>query len=138
MAKTQQLIKSKKRVRKFAEVFTPEWIVKDMCSLIPKDVLENIETTILEPSCGNGNFLIEILSRKLKLCTSQEQAETALNSITGIDIQSDNCAESRERMKQILTDHGFKITKNVVKILDKNIICGDSLKIMERWIEENA
>lgn len=47
----QKLIKSKKRVREFAEVFTPDFIVKDMCDLIPAEMWENIESTFLEPSC---------------------------------------------------------------------------------------
>ena len=43
-------IKSKKRVKEFAEVFTPDFIVKDMCDLIPSEIWENIESTFLEPA----------------------------------------------------------------------------------------
>ena len=56
----EQLIKSKDRVQKFAEVYTPAHIVKDMCDLIPEKLWDNIECCFLEPACGSGNFLAEI------------------------------------------------------------------------------
>lgn len=130
---TEKLIKSKERVKKFAEVYTPKFIVKDMCDLIPTETWNNIESTFLEPCCGNGNFLVEILARKLKLCKNQSDCEKALNSIWAIDIQADNCDESRERMKQTIKDFNFDVTDNVIAILNKNIICGDSLQIMKEW-----
>ena len=103
-----KLIKSKERVRNHAEVFTPEWLVKDMCDLIPSDgIWDRIDSTFLEPACGNGNFLAEIYQRKLKICKCARDGLIALNSITGIDIQMDNVIES-----------------------------GDSLIIMSEWIKE--
>lgn len=59
------LIKSRSRVRDHGEVFTPDFIVNDMLNLV-KDESENIVSTFLEPACGNGNFLIEILRRKME------------------------------------------------------------------------
>lgn len=47
------------RVKEFAEVFTPNFIVRDMCDLIPDEIWENIESTFLEPSCGNGTLLLK-------------------------------------------------------------------------------
>ena len=67
----EKLIKSKKRVKDFAEVYTPQFIVKDMCDLIPSEIWENIESTFLEPACGNGNFLVEIYARKLERCKDE-------------------------------------------------------------------
>lgn len=134
-------IKSKKRVSDFGEVFTAEREVKAMCDLIPHDVWENIESTFLEPSCGNGNFLVEILERKYSYCKSEEDGLKALNSITAIDIQLDNCQESRERLLNQFMSYFPKSTETVKSkaetILLKNIICGDSLKIMEKWRKEN-
>ena len=52
----QKQIKSKKRVKEQAEVFTAEREVKAMCDLIPSDVWENIESTFLEPSWGTGKL----------------------------------------------------------------------------------
>lgn len=133
----EKIIKSKQRVKDFAEVFTPSHIVKDMCDLIPDSAWDNIESTFLEPSCGNGNFLVEIYKRKLKLCKDERDGLKALASMVGIDIQPDNCEECRKRlMAQYL--EAFPNANEVcillaVRILQNNIICGDGLKIMKRW-----
>lgn len=140
MPKNNQLIKSKKRVKEFAEVFTPEFLVKDMCDLIPPEQW-TIESTFLEPACGNGNFLVEIYARKLKLCKTVKDGLKALASIVGIDIQADNCAESRDRLMDMFRK-AFPEANDVsillaAGILQNNIICGDSLKIMEEWSKDN-
>ena len=59
-------IKSKKRVRDHCEVFTSEREVKAMCDLV-KEETERIDSRFLEPACGDGNFLAEILTRKLEI-----------------------------------------------------------------------
>ena len=137
----EKIIKSKQRVKDFAEVFTPAHIVKDMCDLIPDSVWDNIESTFLEPSCGNGNFLVEIYERKLKICKDERDGLKALASIVGIDIQSDNCEECRKRLMTMFCE-AFPNANEVcillaAGILQNNIICGDSLKIQEQWIKEN-
>ena len=58
------LVKSKQRVADHGEVFTPDWMVEDMLNLV-KGETERIESRFLEPACGDGNFLIPILKRKL-------------------------------------------------------------------------
>lgn len=83
---SEQLIKSKQRVKDFAEVFTPAHIVKDMCNLVPEEMWISVDTTFLEPACGTGNFLAEILERKFKLCQSWEDGLRALKSVYGMDI----------------------------------------------------
>ena len=125
-------IKSKNRVQKYGEVFTAEREVKAMCDLIPVDVWDNIDSRFLEPACGNGNFLVEIYARKLERCNTQEEALRALNSIYAIDIQTDNCEESRQRLKQMYLAK-FSYTQKVDETLDNNIICGNSLEIMKDW-----
>lgn len=135
----EKLIKSKKRVKEFAEVFTPQFIVKDMCDCIPNEIWNNIDSTFLEPACGNGNFLVEILERKYKICNSSKDGLKALSSVVGIDIQKDNVDECKARlMEQFLkkfpeTLGNVLIISLVSKILDNNIICGDSLEIMKNW-----
>lgn len=57
-------IKSKEPVANHGEVFTPEWMVNDMLDLVKQET-ERIESRFLEPAFGTGNFLIEILRRKL-------------------------------------------------------------------------
>lgn len=136
----EKIIKSKKRVKDFGEVFTPAHIVKDMCDLIPDEVWNNIESTFLEPACGNGNFLVEIFTRKLANCKNERDGLKALASIVGIDIQADNCEESRKRlMKQFCEafPNANEVTILIAEgILQNNIICGDSLQIQKNWTEE--
>ena len=127
----EKLIKSKKRVKDFAEVYTPQFIVKDMCDLIPSEIWENIESTFLEPACGTGNFLAEIYSRKLERCKNEKDGLKALNSIYGVDIQSDNVAESRLRLVEMFVDKfpeasGF-VRITALAIATNNIICDDFL-----------
>lgn len=130
------LIKSRKRVRDHGEVFTPSHIVKDMCDLIPEEAW-TIESKFLEPTCGNGNFLVEIYARKLALCKDVRQGLKALGSIYGIDIMQDNVDESRSRLLTMLVDKFPNITYDAVMIasaiLKNNIRCGDSLEIQKEW-----
>ena len=130
-----QIIKSKARVKEFGEVFTPDFIVNDMCDLIPSEIWDNIESTFLEPACGNGNFLVEILARKYERCNDEKDGLKALASVFGMDIQYDNCEECRVRLlsqyiERFPKANGFAVIL-AVKILLNNIVCGDSLKKMK-------
>lgn len=131
-----KLIKSKERVHDFAEVYTPSWLVKDMCNLIPQEIWNDIDKTFLEPACGNGNFLVEILNRKLNLCNTYQDGLRALKSITGIDVQADNVEETKERLLNIYQSKYSDGVEKAKEILDKQIIHGNSLEIMERWYKE--
>lgn len=136
-------IKSKDRVNKFGEVFTPENIVRDMINLIPKETRENIDAKWLEPACGNGNFLVAILEDKLKLAEEMGAEDYDLNvfravaSIYGIDIQADNIKESIYRMAKIINNRyeeftgqvmGKALGDTIAYVLTQNIIWGDALK----------
>jgi hypothetical protein len=133
-------IKSKKRVRDFAEVFTAEREVKAMCDLIPQKVWDDIESTFLEPTCGNGNFLVEIFSRKLERCKDERDGLKALASIVGLDIQEDNVIESRNRLKEMYLSKFPNANGNclvlLATILLNNIRCCDSLEQMQKWIDK--
>lgn len=125
-------IKSKRRVKDFAEVFTAEREVKAMCDLIPPETWENITSTFLEPACGTGNFLSEIYSRKLQYCRNEKDGLKALASIYGVDIQSDNVAESRLRLVEMFVDK-FPESNDISRltalaITTNNIVCDDFLK----------
>lgn len=135
-------IKSKQRVKERGEVYTNEREVKAMCDLIPMDMWTDITKTFLEPACGNGNFLVEIYSRKLQYYKNEKDGLKALSSIVGIDIMPDNCAESRQRLKNLFLDkfptaNTFCLTMADM-ILKNNIICGDSLEIMKKWENDNG
>lgn len=121
----EKLIKSKKRVKDFAEVYTPQWLVKDMVALTNAS---NLSTTILEPACGNGNFLAEILSQKLSNCHTEYEVQISVKSLFGIDIQEDNVRECRERLCNLLFERFPNSDKKEVEnVLQKNIVCGDFL-----------
>lgn len=88
------LIKTKKRVQDHGEVFTPEFLIDKMLDVFPKDAWD-AENNWLEPSCGNGNFIIAILRRKLGFGHSLEEA---LNTTFGVDILIDNIKECHTRI----------------------------------------
>lgn len=101
--------KSKERVRQHGEVFTAEREVKAMCDLV-KDETERIDSRFLEPACGDGNFLAEILTRKLAVVKRkygrshidyEKNAVLAASSIYGVDILLDNVIACRARMFSI-------------------------------------
>lgn len=133
-------IKSKNRVKEYAEVFTAEREVKAMCDLISSDIWENVKRTFLEPACGTGNFLVEILSRKYSQCKTEKDGLKALASVVGIDIQQDNVEECRERLlRQYIERFPNANELSVIMasgILKNNIICGNSLEIMKKWEEK--
>lgn len=136
----EKLIKSKQRVKDFAEVFTPKHIVKDMCDLVPEEMWTNVETTFLEPACGTGNFLVEILERKFNLCENWEDGLRALKSVYGIDIQQDNVEETKLRLFDMYI---AKFPKSpavsgliATQILENNIVCGNFIKEYTDEIEK--
>lgn len=137
-----KFIKSKERVKNHGEVFTPQKVVKDMCDLLNgTDVWARLETTFLEPCCGNGNILVEILNRKYNLCHSTNDGLTALLSVVGIDILPDNVLECRVRLFGQFTERFPTASAEelicAANILSSHIMQGDSLKIMDKWRPNN-
>jgi SAM-dependent methyltransferase len=145
---SDSLIKSKERVRDLGEVFTAEREVRSMLDLV-RYLSENVENTFLEPSCGNGNFLIEILKRKLETIKNKYRKQIdvefyiirSIASIYGIDISKENIKEARERLFNEIKNfysYNYNTKKandgfwdSVKWILEKNIIVGDMLNKVE-------
>lgn len=146
-------IKSKARVRDHGEVFTSEREVKAMCDLV-KEETERIDSRFLEPACGDGNFLAEILTRKLEIVKKkykkspidyEKNAVLAVSSIYGVDILIDNVLACRERLFKIW-DKAYTVickndcndeTRQAVKfILSRNIVCGNALTLL--CVDENG
>ena len=137
---------SKQRVSEHGEVFTSQREVNAMLDLVKQET-ERIDSRFLEPACGTGNFLTEILERKLQVVEkkyrkSQLEFERnlvlAVSSIYGIDILEDNIIQCRNRLFEIVdkkyTALFKKKTKDEVRrtiqfILEKNIIWGDALDL---------
>ncbi len=142
----RSLIKSKERVINHAEVLTPPEIVNAMLDLV-KSETERIESRFLEPACGTGNFLIEILERKLKVVEKryrrvqleyERHAVLAVSSLYGIDILEDNAQECRERLFNVFDGAYTNLFRQKAKqacretvryILRLNIIHGDALSL---------
>lgn len=137
-------VKSKKRVTDHGEVFTNQREVNAMLDLV-KHETERIDSRFLEPACGNGNFLAEVLRRKLAVVDSrysksqiewERYAVIAVSSIYGVDILEDNAQECRERLFNIFNERYTAIFKNKCKdecrrsvkfLLNRNILWGDAL-----------
>lgn len=141
-------IKSKQRVQERGEVFTNEREVKAMCDLV-KDETERIESRFLEPACGDGNFLAEIISRKLAVVSKRYgKSETdwekysvlAMSSVYGVDIMPDNAQECRARLFKIWEKAYKRKCKTILSadcqnavrfILSRNVLCGDALTMLD-------
>ena len=126
-------VKSRQRVSDHGEVFTAEREVKAMCDLVA-DECTRVDSRFLEPACGEGNFLLEILSRKLKAIEDsqdyQRDSLLALSSLYGIDILPDNVQICRYKLFDLWNNDSFtdELRKSARTILNLNIICGDSLE----------
>lgn len=145
--------KSKERVREHGEVFTAEREVKAMCDLV-KDETERIDSRFLEPACGDGNFLAEILKRKLSVVRKkygkspldyERNSLLAASSIYGVDILQDNVTACRARMFDIWNTEYTAVckkecddqTREAVRfILSRNIVCGNALTL--KCVDENG
>jgi len=135
----EELIKSKERVRKYGEVFTPEKTVKDMCDMLerenPEEDVFSPWHTFLEPSCGDGNFVLEILRRKFQRCTCRQDYTIALESVYGLELQADNVSECIRRVTELARQY-FKPTKDELQIINDHYIVCDSLKIMRMMADK--
>ena len=137
-------LKSKKRVTDHGEVFTNDREVNAMLDLV-KEETERIDSKFLEPACGNGNFLAEILRRKLSEVENrygknqlewERNSFIAISNIYGVDILEDNSLECQERLfgifsKIYIDKFGgagrMELLKSVRFVLTRNILWGDAL-----------
>jgi hypothetical protein len=143
-------VKSRERVQKHAEVFTAEREVNAMLDLVKQET-ERIESRFLEPACGDGNFLAEILRRKLavvhrkyrrKPSDYEKYSLLALSSIYGVELLEDNTVTCRERLFLIWNEAYSAVCKKsrlaeacretAHFLLERNILCGDALSLLGR------
>lgn len=142
------LIKSKQRVADHGEVFTPSWLVEAMLDLV-KDESERINSRFLESACGSGNFLTQILKRKLAAVESKygksdfdrsHYAMLGLMCIYGIELLKDNIHECHANLLEIFSeyldiDEDSEMYRAASFVLTQNIIHGDALSM--RTIDQN-
>lgn len=140
MHRPMNLIKSKKRVADHGEVFTPAWMVEEMLDLV-KGETERIDSRFLEPACGSGNFLIQVLRRKLAAVEikfgksgfeKRHYALLALMCIYGIELLPDNIDECRANLLKIFADYlnideSDDLYQVAFYVLSQNLVHGDAL-----------
>lgn len=137
-------VKTKKRVADHGEVFTNDREVNAMLDLVKQET-ERIDSRFLEPACGNGNFLAEVLKRKLAVVENRYRKSQlewerncliAISSIYGVDILEDNTLECQERLFAIFSkiyvdsfgiNAKIELLKSIKFILKRNILWGDAL-----------
>jgi hypothetical protein len=135
-----KIVKSKQRVADHGEVFTPAWMVEAMLDLV-KGETERIDSRFLEPACGSGNFLVQILRRKLAAVElkygksdfeRRHYALLALMCIYGIELLADNIAECRANVLEIFAEHldldeADELYGAASYVLSQNLVQGDAL-----------
>lgn len=145
--KTQdKQVVSKRRITDHGEVYTAEREVNAMLDLVKQET-ERIDSRFLEPACGSGNFLMEVLNRKLNIVEArygrsqlefERYSVIAVSSIYGIDILKDNVVECRNRLFDVFKAKYISLYKKKTRpdcnkaikyILERNIIWGDALTL---------
>ncbi|HEY8751347.1 MAG TPA: hypothetical protein VIM11_25425 [Tepidisphaeraceae bacterium] len=139
-------VRNRQRVVDHGEVFSPPGLVNDMLDLVAHEC-ERIDSRFLEPACGNGNFLAEVLRRKLMSVDKQNgknrqrwerDAVLAVCSLYGVDLLADNVAECRHRLLQVVgAAHSERFKEALPEeaaralefILSRNILQGDALSL---------
>ncbi|MDD4848681.1 MAG: SAM-dependent DNA methyltransferase [Bacteroidales bacterium] len=142
----QRQVKSKERVAAHGEVFTAQREINAMLDLVKQET-ERIDSRFLEPACGDGNFLIDILRRKMAVVESnrkktrsefERDACQAVSSLYGIEILEDNTKLCRKRLFDFVKERYVahfpdadvsenEFLKSIRFLLEKNIIWGDAL-----------
>lgn len=152
-------IKSKDRVADHGEVFTADREVNAMLDLVKQET-ERVDSRFLEPACGDGNFVVEILRRKLEAAKRratpprkkkplpsefEKQSVIAVASVYGVDLLKDNVLACRERLydlwnkeyEEICEDETDEQCRDAVQfILKRNIVCGNALSM--KVVDENG
>jgi hypothetical protein len=136
-------IRNRDNVRNNGEVFTPTKIVDDMNALIPDSAWKDGSYVFIEPTCGNGQFLVRIFEKRIANGLSIEET---LNTMIGMDITNDNILDSHKRLFELtcnaMTTQGikpqskqwFENAVRFVAIIRNNIfLVKDSLEVMANY-----
>lgn len=141
-------VKSKQRVADHGEVFTDEREVNAMLDMVKQET-KRIDSRFLEPACGDGNFLAEILRRKLEVVKCrygrnaleyERYSFKAVSSVYGVDLLPDNVEDCRERLRIIVMESRSRDCKGeedmrfgpcINYVISRNILCGDALTLLQ-------
>lgn len=119
---TKEIFRDYKRIKSRGEIFTPTSLVQEILDNFPQDLFTDPTKTFIDPTCGDGQFLGEVLIRKVQ---NGIDFKTALESIYGIDIMFDNVLLCRKRL--LCGQLQYK------KIVERNIVCYDALDFDYRF-----
>ncbi len=141
-------IKSKSRVAEYGEVITNIREIRDMLNLV-KNETQRLDSKFLEPACGDGQFILEVLREKLVILKNkyylnkyeyEKHLILVVGSTYGIDILEDNVITTRSNIFKIFENEYKKIffdkinlslKKSIQFVINKNIIWGDALTLLE-------
>ena len=110
------------RVKATGEIFTPTPLVQEILDKLPQEQFVDINKTFLDPACGDGQFLGEVLIRKMENGSTFEQA---LSTVYGVDLMQDNVELCRERL--------LCGREDLRHIVEQNIVCADGLRYHYRF-----
>jgi len=114
--------REKSRVKATGEVFTPTPLVQEILDKLDLDLFSDPTKTFLDPSCGDGQFLSEVLIRKLE---AGIDFADALATIYGVDLMPDNVDLCRERL--------LCAREDLRPVVERNIVCADGLRYHYRF-----
>ena len=147
--KKERQVVSKQRVADHGEVYTAKREVNAMLDLV-KEETERIDSRFLEPACGTGNFLVEILNRKMEAVRRQharnryeydQASAVAVSSMYGVELLPDNVETCRQRLLELFletyrqhqgADASPELERCIRFLLRKNILCGDALTMLQQ------
>jgi hypothetical protein len=138
-----ELVRSKQRVADHGEVFTPAWMVEAMLDLVEEETAR-IDSRFLEPACGSGNFLVQVLRRKLVAVElrfgrsdfeRRHYALLSLMCIYGIELLYDNIAECHDNLLEIFAEslklaQAEDLYRAAAYVLSQNVTHGDALTML--------
>lgn len=144
------------RVIALGEVYTPKNFVENILDLIPET---HYSSRIFEPGCGSGNFLLEILKRKLQNFTKSKKIKNGLlnenlqliefelivlvSSIYSVEIDKENIQNTRKKLNEFISKYYEKTLKTKIpenfkmivnSVISNNIIEGDLLNEIDKII----
>jgi len=114
------IARTQERIDQTGEVFTPPALVNELLDRLPKSLWTDVTKTFLDNSCGDGNFLVEVVRRKIAAGSTPTQA---LSTTYGVELMADNAEHCRQRLLEVAGN-----TKAHRAIVDRNVACADALE----------
>lgn len=116
---SNEIRRSKERIKKTGEIFTPPELVNELLDKLPTELWNIADKTFIDPACGDGNFLVEVIRRKINGGSTPTQA---LSTTYGVELMADNVAECQRRLLKIAGD-----TPEHRSIVQHHIVCANTL-----------